>query len=87
MKFLLDESADFPLIKILIELGHNAKSIVRDYDRSISDKEVLALAVASASSLLTIHARAAEMGFVEPTAKQTITMDSESLPVAFGRPQ
>lgn len=77
-------------IVVTTQLAGSGKE-VRALDMAIEEvrqeNEVLALSVASASSLLTIHARAAEMGFVEPTVKQTITMDSESLPVAFGLSQ
>ena len=44
MKFLLDESADFPLAAFLTELGHDVTTILRDYTRSIEDTEVLSIA-------------------------------------------
>ncbi|MBI3968086.1 MAG: DUF5615 family PIN-like protein [Chloroflexi bacterium] len=53
MKFLLDESADLPLADFLSDRGHDVKSIVRDYPRSLSDREVLALAVQEERILIT----------------------------------
>jgi predicted nuclease of predicted toxin-antitoxin system len=44
MKFLLDESADFPLAGHLAGLGQDVTSIIRDYQRGIPDEEVLAIA-------------------------------------------
>ncbi len=43
--------------------------------------------VASASALTTIALRAHDAGFVEPTKSQFVMMETESLPVAFSRPQ
>lgn len=45
MKFLLDESADFPLAEVLRKLNHDVTSIVHDYTRSIDDEEVLDIAL------------------------------------------
>src|SRR5438552_1673142 len=44
MRFLLDESADFPLARLLIALGHDVTAIVRDYQRGQLDPAVLAIA-------------------------------------------
>jgi predicted nuclease of predicted toxin-antitoxin system len=44
MKFLLDESADYPLAEVLVRMGHDVTTIVRDYPRALKDREVLALA-------------------------------------------
>lgn len=86
----------FAMLAIAVEIivttqlagsGKEVRTLDVAIERVRQENEALSLAVASASSLLTIHARAAEMGFVEPTSKQTITMDSNSLPVAFGLPQ
>ena len=49
--------------------------------------EQLAQQVASASALTTIAVKAAEMGLVDPTAKQFVMIGSETLPVALNRPQ
>ena len=53
MKFLLDESADFPLADMLSDLGHDVKAIVTDYPRSIADEEVLEIAAREDRILLT----------------------------------
>ncbi len=44
MKFLLDESADFPLALHLEQLGHDVTSILRDYQRGAPDEAVLGIA-------------------------------------------
>lgn len=49
--------------------------------------EQLAQQVASASSLTTIAIKAADMGFVEPEARQFVMIGNETLPVALNRPQ
>lgn len=45
--------------------------------------EDLAQKVASASALTTISVRAKEAGFVEPTRKQFVMMNTGALPVAL----
>lgn len=42
--------------------------------------------VASASSLVTVAAKAKELGLVEPTKGQFVMIGSEALPVALARP-
>lgn len=44
MKFLLDESADFPLGAYLKNLGHDVTAIAYEYPRSLKDHDVLAIA-------------------------------------------
>ncbi len=44
MRFLLDESADFPLAAYLRGLGHDVTAIARDYPHALKDREVLAIA-------------------------------------------
>ena len=44
MKFLLDESADFPLATHLKDLGHDVTAIAHDYPHALKDHEVLAIA-------------------------------------------
>lgn len=44
MRFLLDESADFPLCAHLKQHGHDATAIVHDYPAALADHEVLAIA-------------------------------------------
>jgi predicted nuclease of predicted toxin-antitoxin system len=53
VRFLLDESADYPLARLLASMGHDVKSIVKDFTTAISDEEVLALAVAEDRIVLT----------------------------------
>jgi predicted nuclease of predicted toxin-antitoxin system len=44
MKFLLDESADYPLAEVLAKAGHDVTTIVSDYPRALKDQDVLTLA-------------------------------------------
>lgn len=53
MKFLLDESADYPLASFLISLGHDIKTIVDDYSFALEDREVLSLAQKEQRILIT----------------------------------
>lgn len=45
MRFLLDESADYPLAEFLHQLGHDVTAIAHDYPQALSDEDVLAIAV------------------------------------------
>ncbi len=60
---------------------------VRQIDTRIADfteeNELLTQQVASASSLITITARANELGFVEPAKNQIMTMVEDQFPVAL----
>jgi predicted nuclease of predicted toxin-antitoxin system len=53
MKFLLDESADFPLVAYLTAPGHDVTAIARDYPHVMADREVLAIAVREQRVLVT----------------------------------
>lgn len=53
MKFLLDESADLPLVAFLQGRGHDVTSVVQNYPRSIADTAVLAIAVREDRVLIT----------------------------------
>ena len=53
MTFLLDESADFPLAKVLTDLNHDVTTIARDYPHALKDREVLAIAQREERVLLT----------------------------------
>jgi predicted nuclease of predicted toxin-antitoxin system len=53
MRFLLDESADFPLARFLRELGHDITAIAHDYPHALKDSEVLSIAVAERRILIT----------------------------------
>lgn len=64
---------------------------IRTVDTSIdvirSENAKLEQQVASASSLLTISAKAKEIGFVEPKPSQYLTIAPSQLPVAFNLKQ
>ncbi len=53
MKFLLDESMELRVGRFLRSHGHDVTAIVRDYTRSISDRDVLAVAFSESRVLLT----------------------------------
>lgn len=53
MRFLLDESAELRIQRVLHSLGHDVTAIVRDYQRSISDIDVLATAHRESRTLIT----------------------------------
>jgi predicted nuclease of predicted toxin-antitoxin system len=53
MRFLLDESVELRLGRFLRSLGHDVTAIVRDYARSISDIDVLAVAYSEKRVLIT----------------------------------
>jgi predicted nuclease of predicted toxin-antitoxin system len=44
MRFLLDESADYPLADFLRQLGHDVTAIAHEYPQALSDIDVLAIA-------------------------------------------
>jgi predicted nuclease of predicted toxin-antitoxin system len=44
MKFLFDQSADFRLIAVLRERGHDVSAVSRDYPQGLADADVLAIA-------------------------------------------
>src|SRR5690349_9809859 len=53
MRFLLDESADYPLAGFLISLGHDITAVAHDYPFALKDIEVLAIATAERRILIT----------------------------------
>ncbi len=53
MRFLLDESADWPLAGYLLARGHEVTAIAHGYPASLPDTEVLAVAVAEGRILIT----------------------------------
>ncbi len=53
MRFVLDESADFPLAKYLADLGHDVKAIARDYPQALKDIEVPVIAQQEERILIT----------------------------------
>lgn len=44
MRFLLDESADYPLAAFLIAAGHDVTAIAHDYPAALKDQDVLGIA-------------------------------------------
>jgi len=53
MRFLLDESADFPVAAFLTDRGHDVTSIARDYPSALEDDEVLSIAQKEQRILIT----------------------------------
>jgi predicted nuclease of predicted toxin-antitoxin system len=53
MKFVLDENADRRLAPFLRDLGHDVTVISQDYPSSLSDSEVLAIAIREKRILIT----------------------------------
>lgn len=53
MKFLLDESADYGIARYLTRTGHDVTTIVRDYPRSHTDREVLTTATREGRTVIT----------------------------------
>ena len=53
MQFLLDANVEYRLATFLTSLGHDVKTIARDYPHSLTDHEVLALATEEHRILLT----------------------------------
>ena len=53
MRFLLDENIDLRPADFLIQLGHDATAIARDYPASLEDVDVLAIAVREQRILIT----------------------------------
>lgn len=53
LRFLLDQCSDARLLAYLLELGHDAKRIGRDFPRGLSDREVLAIALREERILIT----------------------------------
>ena len=53
IRFLLDESVDFPLGRYLSALGHDVTAIAHDYPQALKDQDVLAIAQAEQRVLIT----------------------------------
>ena len=53
MKFLLDESVDFPLAEYLSDLGHDVTAIAHDYPGALKDRDVLRIAHDEGRVLIT----------------------------------
>lgn len=69
----------------LATLGKRLGQLDAQVSRETDVNEALSTEVASASSLLMIRERAELLGFVEPTAKQIMSLTLE-VPVALTRP-
>jgi predicted nuclease of predicted toxin-antitoxin system len=52
MKFLLDESADYPLAQFLRDVGHDVTAIAHDHPHALKDAEVLKIAVSERRVLI-----------------------------------
>jgi predicted nuclease of predicted toxin-antitoxin system len=52
-RFLLDENAESRIGRALQVLGHDVKTIARDYPASLPDRQILSLAVAEDRILVT----------------------------------
>jgi predicted nuclease of predicted toxin-antitoxin system len=53
MKFLLDESFDYPLAAVLTNLGHDVTAIAYDYPMSLKDRDILTIANQEGRVLIT----------------------------------
>ena len=53
MRFLLDESADYPLARFLTDKGHDVTAIAHKYPHALKDREVLEIAVQEQRILIT----------------------------------
>ena len=53
MKFLLDANVEYRLVMFLTSLGHDVKTIARDYPASLTDQDVLTRAVEEERILIT----------------------------------
>lgn len=67
----------------LVALGGELGKLDVEIRKEIDVKESLSIEVASASSLLMLRERAKDLGFMDPTSKQIITISRE-IPVALG---
>ncbi len=71
------------LINQLAGSGTTVRSVDLSVDTLRNENELLEQRVASASSLVSISSKAKDMGFIEPTKSQYLSILSEQLPVAF----
>ncbi len=74
MKFLLDESADYPLAEFLQSLGHDVTAIVHDYPRALKDRDVLAIAVREQRIVITNDRDFGELVFRQRLAHSGIIL-------------
>ena len=84
MKFLLDESADYPLAAYLQQLGHDVTAIAHDYPQALKDREVLSIALHEQRILLTNDHDFGELIFRQRLAHYGVILfrlGAETLPV------
>ena len=92
IRFMLTSAPIIAIVLAIFELvvsnqfvgsGKAIRSVDISVDALRSQNALLEQQVASASSLLTIHAKAKEMGFTEAQPTQYLTIAPSQLPVAF----
>jgi len=67
----------------LASFGERVRTVDAKISRIAEENELLSQQVASASALVAIAARAGELGFIEPTKSQMMTMEIDQFPVAL----
>lgn len=88
MNFLLDESAELRIADFLQALGHNVKSIVFDFPRSIDDEAVLQIARNEGRILITNDSDFGELIFhqrLPPSGVIYFRMKSQTIEVKLAR--
>lgn len=80
-------AAEIVMTTQLAGSGQEMRALDTAIEKLRYESELLTQQVASASSLLTVGAKAKELGFVEATPKQLFTLGPETLPVALRYPQ
>jgi predicted nuclease of predicted toxin-antitoxin system len=84
MRFLLDESADFPLAAFLRTLGHDVTTIAHDYPYGLKDADVLAIAHREQRILITNDRDFGELVFRRNQSHAGVILfrlDLETLPI------
>lgn len=74
MKFLLDESAELRLAAFLKEQGHDVTAVAVDYQASIKDEQVLAIAQAEGRILITNDTDFGELVFKQRQAHSGVIL-------------
>ena len=67
----------------LASFGETVRTVDAKISRIAEENEPLRQQVASVSALVSIAARAGELGFIEPTKHQVMTMVQDQFPVAL----
>lgn len=63
--------------------GKTVRSMDLSVDALRQENKLLEQRIASASSLISISSKAKDMGFIEPTKSQYLSIMPEQIPVAF----